>query len=415
MSRIRRVLKWMGVALVVLASTLLLANAWYVSSASRRLEEKLARLSAANQPLSLLDLGRLAIPEDQNARAQLQQVAAEVAELRKQLSDLSPNQAQPSLDDPTQRDAVTQLFSEHEPLFVVFNRAASCPDYVPALRTDVPHTQFLEQLLTETAESREVSRLLTLRVNWLLAEGRRDEALESTLTQLKLARHLRRNPLIVWHLVTIACQYSALDSVNRWLSSGDATDAQRKLLDDELALHDSREGHRWALESERASALTALREMPGFDFWLSRGFACEGASHLIELFDEHLAIVDQPYTQVATRKPPGRPASRHANTYRVVVELLRPALDVAREPTERVIAYSRAVRVLNSLQGKGNAAALPSLEHLGLPASAIQDPYSSESLLVKRVDGGWRVYSVGKNGRDDGGLIENLADICAGQ
>ncbi len=108
MSRIRRVLKWMGVALVVLASTLLLANAWYVSSASRLLEEKLAQLSAANQPLSLLDLGRLAIPEDQNARAQLQQVAAEVAELGKKLL------AQMQHTDDPQTSALQAALAEHQ-------------------------------------------------------------------------------------------------------------------------------------------------------------------------------------------------------------------------------------------------------------------------------------------------------------
>ncbi len=59
-------------------------------------------------------------------------------------------------------------------------------------------------------------------------------------------------------------------------------------------------------------------------------------------------------------------------------------------------------------------ATVPDLTTFGLPAEATVDPFNGQPLRVKRDPRGWVVYSVGPNGKDDGGRFENAADIGVG-
>ena len=42
------------------------------------------------------------------------------------------------------------------------------------------------------------------------------------------------------------------------------------------------------------------------------------------------------------------------------------------------------------------------------------DPYSGNPLLLKLLPNGWTVYSVGKDGIDNGGQLKSLQDIGFG-
>jgi len=57
---------------------------------------------------------------------------------------------------------------------------------------------------------------------------------------------------------------------------------------------------------------------------------------------------------------------------------------------------------------------VPKLTDFGLPAEAITDPYTGESLRVKKTPQGWLVYSVGPNFRDDGGKLDDPDDQING-
>ena len=48
---------------------------------------------------------------------------------------------------------------------------------------------------------------------------------------------------------------------------------------------------------------------------------------------------------------------------------------------------------------------------LGLPIAVISDPYSENNLIVKGVPAGLFIYSVGPDGKDDGGSLD---DMCVG-
>ena len=82
----------------------------------------------------------------------------------------------------------------------------------------------------------------------------------------------------------------------------------------------------------------------------------------------------------------------------------------------RKIATIRALRVLNALLGRDDPEAPPSadLTELGLSQDATIDPFIGKPLIVKKLPAGWKVYSVGPNGIDDGGKLDYVADFGVG-
>ena len=72
----------------------------------------------------------------------------------------------------------------------------------------------------------------------------------------------------------------------------------------------------------------------------------------------------------------------------------------------------RALRIFNALtqfRDKHGREAR-GLEELSLPKEATIDPFNGEPLKLKMTDDGWIIYSVARNGVDDGGNFKDLND-----
>ena len=76
----------------------------------------------------------------------------------------------------------------------------------------------------------------------------------------------------------------------------------------------------------------------------------------------------------------------------------------------------RCVRAANALlaQAIGGNAGKPSLETLELPADVKLDPFDGQPLRLKETETGWIIYSIGHDGKDDGGATDKYQDIVVG-
>jgi hypothetical protein len=241
-------------------------------------------------------------------------------------------------------------------------------------------------------------RVLYYRAYLLVAKGNNDEAVRSALMIFRLARRYDRNPTLVGHLGTITAQGYAIKSASLALETGVVSEKVHEALEAECALCESMDGYVWALKSERALVLDLLRT--------SR------ARNVSEFLDEtqtflSLARNPVPYreaVQIIGKMPKrawydtsafaGTDVDYPKATYQAVI---------------RVRATIRSLRVLSALQRHvpPGSDKTPKLTELGLPAEAITDPYTGEPLHVKKTPQGWLVYSVGPNGEDDGGKLDN--------
>jgi hypothetical protein len=293
----------------------------------------------------------------------------------------------------------------------------------------LPTTRFLELYYKRPEKHRLLNRVMLARSAFLLSKGRPDDALATQMLTLRLTRQWRREPLMIGYLVTVACELGAMQGVNQVLQAGPVSPSARQALDAELALHDTMDGYNWALRSERAFSLSAIRELPSAAFWLARGFGNDaiiwlmrGLSNdamlrLLELYDRYLEKGTRPYAKVVSeQKTATRPSNSLLNPLRNLVTLLEPSMAAIREPAERIRAMSRSLRVLNAIQARvpSGSDQVPKLADLGLPDQVTIDPYNSEPLHIKKLPEGWMVYSVGRNFIDDGGIPDYKNDIGVG-
>jgi hypothetical protein len=419
MNRLKRFLKVAGIGAAIVLVIALLLNALFGWSASIRLKNRLATLRNAGEPVQLSDLARKPIPPEKNAEEFLRRVSADLDATQKALEVWYPRSGFPTAaltaDDQQKLD---KLFAAHSTLVPLLEQAADCPDCVPEVDFTLPTMAFLKPYIDYISKHRPTVRMLRARAALRLSQRRRDDALATHVLTLKLARHWLRDPLIQGYLNATACEMSAMDGVNQVLQSGPISPAARQALDTELALHDSMDGYNWALRSERSYSLSSMRELRGSLAWLTRGFVNDTMVRLVDLYDGYLEAGARPYAETAAARK--GPSSRRGvlNPYTALVTLLEPGLAAVRAPAERTRAMSRCLRVQSALQRRAESASdgdtVPRLSDLGLPESVTIDPFNSKALQVKKLPGGWLVYSVGADLVDDGGKLEKYADVGAG-
>jgi hypothetical protein len=112
----------------------------------------------------------------------------------------------------------------------------------------------------------------------------------------------------------------------------------------------------------------------------------------------------------------GRPSvPRPASPWLALSDLMLPAIQSAREATERTVATQRCLGILNCVTRlEQQGVKVTTLADLKLPAEAITDPFTGKPLLMKSRPDGWLIYSVGTDLKDDGGQFDKPTDFGLG-
>jgi hypothetical protein len=417
MKRLGQVIKWIVIASGVVIAVLVMLNTYYVGSSATQLERRLKTLRDAGDPVQLMDLARAPIPPEKNADVYFRRALDDLEAMQKELQAWYPNNGYPTGTlSPTDQHRLETLFYAYFEVIPLLEQAADCPDNIPQVDGTLPTSAFLGQFLERMSSHRIPYRVLRAHSLLLLAQGRYDDALASQILGLRLARHWRREPLLTGYLVTAVCESVAMAGANQVLQAGPVSSSARQALDAELALHDNMEGITWALRSERAYTLSAVREFPSMGFWPERGFRNDLMLRFLELYDDALEDISRPYAEVASRKNTTVRPRGGLNPLGSLVTHLEPSLVACRDPAERTRALVRSLRILNALQVRvpPDSDRVPKLTDLGLPAAATIDPFNGKPLHVKKLPEGWMVYSVGKDRVDDGGKLDGNTDIGAG-
>jgi hypothetical protein len=390
---------------------LLIANAVFVWTTDARLERQLADIKAAGDPLTLADLAPKPIPPEKNAAAYFRQATSEETALENEIEQWI--EAQPEFGlylaemlqfskeqviPEKMHKAMKAIYAAHPNLVPSLEKAVECPDYDAQLDYSTPPEQLTAQLLPIVQNARGITRVFAYRARLAAIDGNCDEAARMALATFKLTRHIERNPSLVSYLVALAIRSMAAEEANFALQTGPLSKELRQALDAELANQERIDGYVWAIKSGRAYEIDSFNRFPLRNFWLySRGRWNRKESQYLDAAASYLAL-----------PPDGRPSKP------VVDDLY--SLAATHSAMTKVRAMVRCLRVLNALQihvqaGNGEA---PKLIDLGLPAETTADPYLTDPqtranppLHVKKTSRGWIVYSVGPNGQDDGGMLED--------
>ena len=233
--------------------------------------------------------------------------------------------------------------------------------------------------------------------------------MQAGIDLLRLSQKWDQEPAIVSYLVSLACREISVVMINRTLRDGLVSPTARAALETELALHDDMAGFQQVLLTERAYNLDACRNMvQGLD-WLPPAWIFKrSAVAMADQTDQLYAVADQPsYKTESEREEMKVAAAEHT-----LMGLAWPSIDATWDAKDRVRANLRCLRILNALQAfeekNGNEPA--ELADLGLPVEATTDPFTGEPLKWRKTDAGWLIYSVGRDGVDNGGKVDDASD-----
>ncbi|QEG36490.1 hypothetical protein [Bythopirellula goksoeyrii] len=415
----KRFWKRVGYGFLILIGVFILAYA-ALSLWANRLSARLEALRAEGEPTSIAELAPAPVPGEENGAAYLKEIALEIEAFAKDESKFyeSPlgkmyekSEDKGEKPSPEVVAEILKILDKHSAIELILRQAIECPNYASRLDYSQDFQPFLAMLLNSAQNLRSAVRMLDWKSRVLLVEGNIPEAVETGLLVFQLSQLQEQEPALVNGLVAVALRGMGTQIINRALRAGPLDLDLRKSLDAELATHDQLDWFIRNLKTERAVNLSAAVDLfPSFPMtW--QGTMLQG--DMIYFYENLLPFVSEPYYVSAKKLSNLQRDSYSTPISNSLIGLLFPALESAQIAANRDLALIRSLRVLNALQAyqavhSKEATTIPDLD---LPESATIDPFDGKPLKLKWTDEGWIVYSVFKNGVDDGGLFDKQQDI----
>lgn len=331
--------------------------------------------------------------------------------------------------------AVMDLLDRHAPTLALLREAAARPGC--RFSRDWTRPSFA-MLLPELQQLREAARLLQLATRRAAAEGRLVDAIRDLGLLARIGRHAAGEPLPISGLVGIAIDSLALDSLDEMLSR--LTEADRPLLDDPqfralvaqtpsltrhffgaeafglrtfASLADGSLGFETlrtmqSLDASPGSFTNPLATSPALMFYRIFLLPAEVAGYRTALQTQQQLSGQTglaPTTEAAIASLESRLSeSRPGILSSIILPLLSGAIRAevrsrARHQAARVAVAATRIRLETGRLPEGLATLVPD----ELPASPV-DPFTAgKPLRYRKADDVLLIYSVGPNGRDDGG------------
>lgn len=370
----------------------------------------IAQVPAANpakDPQSLAELAPAAIPDEENAAAQIEQLDAlingwaheqGVVFWNKPLADAfyaAVERGQRMRDEDAA--ALRKLLNDHAELDAGLQRAAACDKFASLGDFTQNGPQFLTELYVRVGRLRNIMRYYDVLIRMLTYEGQHEAAVRRGIEMLKLARLSEGEPTMDGYMVALGMQSVATKALHDALAAGRVSFDAHASLDVELVRIDTSGRFTRVLKSERAVNKTLEQPMPP-------GLAndtgmCDYLSRVID-------ASEQPWSEFyAQTRDDGKllaPTGLGA-----VADKETQLVKAWATAHTRIVSELRALRVVNALRlfAKLHQREATGLAELELPAEATEDPITGAPLVLKLTDRGWAVYSVGDNGVDDGGQV----------
>ncbi len=414
----KRFWKRLAFATAVFVGALLIAFMILSIWISSRLESRLAKLRIDGEPTSIREL-EVPVPTESNA-------ALILAEVRPQLDAFTKAQMQfektaagmnyvefgymKEKPSDEQIAAIKELVEKFPELPTAIDQAAEAQCFVPLLDYSRDHLAFQDEVMNGVKLLRTVTRFNSLGVAVAMSEERLDDAANIGINMLKLARLNDSQPLLVSGLVGIALRGAAVRELNRVLRAGELSPRTYLKIDQELALHDDLQRIVNMLKTERAYNLDSAHY--NFDTfsvgWVENLLKLD----ILEFHHRAATILAKPWhdnkyelDRLATQ----RYAFPITDT---MMALMIPGLTAANEANQRNLADLRCLRILNAMKSYEHSTGeeATDLADLDLLESATIDPFSGKPIILFKVDDGWVIYSVFRNGKDDGAEFDPQND-----
>lgn len=428
---LRRSLIGFGVVILVCVGGFFSWNAWTI----RKLNDAKARFASAGLPMRIMDIAPPAVPEPENAAPLIKKITeitarvddngssfADIVEKLKRFIHQRAASAESNAITPQEARELLDRAPAKE-ILALAREAADRPgfdmklDYSLGAKLTLPHVGPLR-----TAAD-------ALRVQIRLSIGNRanDEAARDIWRLLNLADFLTREPTLISQLVRIVLINGAIEELGHAVAANTLSEAWVLRFLDRLAKIDLKVEALLALDGERLAFGDAIfAEMISgkmgpsgelidpegagkksvWSYIPSAWWRLEHASYLT-YFHKYRSLVLYNWSQPLEQSRQVEALFTSIPYYRTLVRMALPSIaSVASKMGDSQIRIDAAKT--------GLAAYRYQLHHGRLPASLAElvpeflpavptDNYSQTPMIYRKEHTSFLVYSVGRNGRDDGG------------
>lgn len=406
----KKVIVWTVIALASLLAIVLTILALDLYLTGKKLNEKLIEIRSDGDPTCLADLAPDPIPADQDAAVLLHAIRDDLQAFCLDVAGYTSSENYKT-GSPTdlQLEAIQAAFAAYPKVLPAAQQAAALERYHWGLDYAQSPQQFLAATGTSFTTHIDATRVLALHATVLRAHDQWDDAGKASIPILRQSQHFEHDHMLVFLLAALWTRSAAIDAANHALRGGPVSEDTRDLLEKELARFDPGPAHKKALKGDRAYSLDCFRNQifPTHIPWFQRN---REQLNYLEMMEGYINGTPGWFYQKSS--PSGRPSlscQRFADS-------AHPSLQATTDAVRKSLARNRALRVLIALLGRDdpNAASPVDLTELGLPKDATTDPFGGGPLIVTSTPRGWKIYSVGANGRDDNGNLDGHSDVGVG-
>jgi hypothetical protein len=435
--RARRALAGMARSAAALTCLLLLVTLVANGTSGRALEEELARIRKRGEPLTLREVAPPPVPDAENAALVYEQAFRHLPRLEGTSQDPGPDSIRLDHEDDAalglfvsgdaaKREQVTvprvrQALAGTEEALALVRQAAA----MPRCRFPVNWEDGVGALLPHLPRLRSFSRILGADAALAAIDGQPARALADLEALVGMTRHIASEPLLIGQMVEFGCLSVAQESLRRLVETTAIDEAEYRALDQTLAGADLYDPFARAVQAERCLGLWVFdvaradparwRTMAGNQ--ITPGLLCSAVlrpvgSPLLKMDEQFYLHLMAGSLALARR----RERVSHAEWgdaelrypwYADVTRLMLPAFSLAGDRRDEAVArlalarWGLALARFHQRTGR-YPEALAEVDGIlseRLPA----DPFSGQAFRYRRQSDGYLLYSVGVNGRDDGG------------
>ena len=403
------------ITLIVLVLAALTVRAVWGYVAARQLRAEIAKIRAANQPLTFDDLDAQAPkvdPADNAARFYMAAMELVLSFDRQVLEKIK--QQEP--DKQVIEQAHQILTSNHQALELLDQGAV-----MAACQADLGVRRGIGPALNHLGAPRLAARLLSLRTHHLILQGKTQEASDSLISTFKLLRLFEREPVLIVYLVRASILTLGCGDIAAVLERADLDDATLTQLQEVLLLADKPEFFARCILGERVMGMLLMRLVIADDTgvsWpkdtpveLSRSFPVHSWSRPMarQLAIGYLRDMEKLVKASHPPWPQVFDAMNKIEANSLLGGILTPSIQNAARTAGRVTATARSARVAVMIERYRLANGKPptALGQLvptytdALPA----DPFTGQDLICRSDEQGYTVYSLGDDKIDHGGNV----------
>ncbi|MBI2478612.1 MAG: hypothetical protein HYV60_08235 [Planctomycetia bacterium] len=408
---------------------------WIVwsANAARSVEAELAKIRAANEPVEPAELDKFyTLPLGGADATQLWIEAGQAlentsyAEAARGLPIVGQGPEIPPVGEPwEQLEAVEAFLADYKDEMAKIHEAAELGGYA---RFDQDFEEGCEALLSELQRLRTSARMLQLEARVAAHRGDAAAAARSIHAMFATCRAVQEEPLLVSHLVHVALAGMAVDELGYALGSVEISDADLQMLREDVRSVDFQHSLERSLVGERVLGILTFRNPGRFDVGAGLPLPArannEDLALYLSTFAKYLEASRQPFPQATElaqeanfdvhQVTGGSPVN---NLRYIFTNMLLPTVSAVFEASARGVGAATSAETSLAIEqyrrAKGKLAETLAELVPEFLAAVPMDPTDGQPLRYVINDGGYVLYSGGKNRIDDGGVmgVERLDEV----